>query len=111
MVSPRFPKLPTPLEVGDGVLDTVAEVLQLPGRVVGAVGGAIQGSASAVNAGIRKPQDYAEVPAPPDVILSGVIDAATGVVSQVVGGVTGAIDAFRQTGEGVQRQVNELVKR
>ena len=104
-------KVPTPLEVVDAGLDTVAEVVQLPARVGSKVFTSGQQTADRINQAIGRPKDYAEAPAPPDVILQGGLDAATGLASGVVEGIGGVFDALRQTGEGVKHQLDSLIRR
>lgn len=106
----RFPKVPTPLAVADAGLDSVAEIIQLPGRVIGSLAGGVKAAADGFNAGIARPTSGA-APATPDVVISGVVQAATGLVNGVVGAVTGAIQAVVQTGEGVRREVEGIVPR
>lgn len=103
-----FGKIPSPLELADAVLDSVAEVVQLPARVAGNVTGAIQHGAEGIKQGIDKPKAQAQVPATPDVIIQGGLDAAAGAAQGVVEGVSGVFKAVQETGEGVRRQLESL---
>lgn len=104
-------RIPTPLEVVDAGLDSVAEVVQLPARVGSKVFMSGQQTAERVNQAIGRPKEYAEVPAPPDVILQGGLDAVTGLASGVADGIGGVFDALQQTGEGIKRQLDALIRR
>ncbi len=103
-------KIPTPLEIADAALDSVAEVAQFPARLVGNVAAASQQGARSVEAAIAKPKDVAAVPAPPDVIVSGAADAVSGVANAAISGVTGVFKSVTDTGEGVKRQIDALIK-
>lgn len=107
----RLPKLPTPFEVADAGLDSIAEVIKLPGRIISSIARGVGDAADGFNAGVGKPQSYAEVPAPPDVVLSGAVDSATGVVNGLIRSVTGAINSIVQTGEGVRSEIDQIVRR
>ncbi len=111
MTLPRFPKVPTPLEGVDAGLDVVAEVVTLPARVAASLGHTIEQTAQGVGRAIAKPKDAGPVPAPPDVIVGGALEAATSIAGGVVDGITGVVGAFQQTGEGVKAQIDALVKR
>lgn len=104
----RFPKIPTPLAVADAGLDSVAVVIQLPGRVISSLAGGVKAAADGFNAGVARPTSGA-APATPDVVISGAIQAGTGVVNGLIGAVTGAIADLVATGEGVRREVEQVV--
>jgi hypothetical protein len=104
-------KVPTPLEVVDAGLDTVAEVIQLPARAGSNLFNTGQRTADRIKAAIDRPKDYAQVPAPPDVLLEGGLDALSGAASGVVEGIGGIFDAVQKTGEGVRRQIDGLIRR
>ena len=107
---PRFfDKVPTPLEVADTGLDTVAEVVQLPARMGSNLFGAGKRTMDGVAAAIEQPKAAGEVPAPPDVVLRGGLGAVTAVASGVVEGIGGVFDAFRQTADGARRHIDGLV--
>jgi len=103
-------KVPTPLELVDAGLDSIAEVAQLPARLIQNVAHAAEQGAQGIQQGISKPKDYAQVPAPPDTIIQGGLDAVTGVANGVISGVTGVFKAVQDTGEGVRRQLDSLRK-
>ena len=106
-----FGKVPTPLEVADAGLDTVAEVLQLPARAGANLFTTGQRTADRIRTAIDRPKQHAEVPAPPDVVLQGGLDALSGAASGVVEGIGGIFDAVQKTGEGVRREIDGLVRR
>lgn len=106
----RFPKVPTPLALADAGLDSVAVVIMLPGRVISSLAGGVQQAADGFNAGVARPTSGA-APATPDVVFSGLIQAGTGVINGLVGAITGAINDFVATGEGVRREVEQIVPR
>ena len=103
-------KIPSPLELVDAVLDSVAEVAQLPAKLAGNVAHAVEQGSQGIQAGIAKPKDVAAVPAPPDTIIQGALDAATGAANGIVTGISGAFKAVQETGEGVRRQLDSLRK-
>lgn len=102
----RFGNIPTPLEVVDGALDTVLEVAQLPGRLTGNLAGAVAQTAQGFNQGLRRPEDYSDIPAPPDVVAGGALDSVGAVVSGVLDGLGGIVRAVTDTGNGVRRQID-----
>ena len=104
-------KIPTPLEVVDAGLDTVAEVVQLPARVGSNLFNTGQKTADRIKTAVDKPKEYAQVPAPPDVVLEGGLDLVAGAASGVVEGIGGIFDALQKTGEGVRRQIDGLIRR
>ena len=101
-------KLPSPLELADTVLDSVAEVVQLPARVAANVTGAIQHGAEGIKQGIEKPKAQAQIPATPDVVIQGGLDAAAGAAQGIVEAAGGVFKAVQDTGEGVRRQLEGL---
>lgn len=104
----RLPNIPTPLQGADAVLDAAAELIQLPGRLIGRLAGGVQEAANSFNAGVAKPTAGA-APATPDVVASGAIQSVTGVINAGLGTVTGVIQAVVSTGEGVRREIEGLV--
>ncbi len=111
MTFPRFPRVPSPLEGVDAGLDVVAEVVGLPARVAASIGHTLEQTAQGVGRAIAKPKDAGAVPAPPDVIVGGALEAVTSIAGGVVDSITGVVSALQQTGEGVKRQIDALVKR
>ena len=103
-------RVPTPLEVADTGLDTVAEVVQLPARVGSNLFGAGQRTLDRISAAIEQPKATADVPAPPDVVLRGGLAAVSGAASGVVEGIGGVFDAFQKTADGVRRHIDGLIK-
>ncbi len=104
-------KIPTPLEVVDAGLDTVAEVVQLPARAGSNLFMSGQKATDRIKSAIDKPKEYSQAPAPPDVVLQGGLDVVAGAASGVVEGIGGIFDALQKTGEGVRRQIDGLIKR
>lgn len=106
-----FGKIPSPLEVLDAGLDAVAEVVQFPARLGSELAASVQHTAAGVKGAVDQPKNYAEIPAPPDVVVNGALEAVSSVAGGVIEGVTGVLDAFQQTGLGVKGQIDTLVKR
>lgn len=106
-----FGRIPSPLEVLDAGLDSVAEVVKLPARLGANIGIAAQSTAQKIGSGVDKPKDYAEIPAPPDVVAGGALDVVTGVAGGVVETVGGVLGAIQATGEGIKSQLDQLVRR
>ncbi|MDO8750927.1 MAG: hypothetical protein Q7K03_07270 [Dehalococcoidia bacterium] len=96
-------KIPSPLEVVDAGLDTVAEVVQLPARAGSNLFMSGQKATDRIKSAIDKPKEYSQAPAPPDVVA--------GAASGVVEGIGGIFDALQKTGEGVRKQIDGLIKR
>ena len=110
-MTPRFGKIPTPFEVLDAGLDSVAEVLQLPARLGGNLAMAGQRAADRVRGAIDKPKNSSEAPAPPGVVAEGGLDAAAALAGGVVESVGSVFESLQQTGEGVKSQLDHLVRR
>jgi hypothetical protein len=104
-------KVPSPLEIVGGGLDTVAEVVQFPGRAARNVLGAGQGALDRVVGAVDRPKGYGDIPAPPDVVAEGALDAVTGVASSIVEGVGGLFTAVQDTGDGIKRNIDRVVRR
>lgn len=107
----RFPAVPSPLEVADAALDSVAELIQVVPRAGAAVGQAGVEMAQGIKAAIDKPKNQSEVPATPDVVISGALDTVNAVVGGVAKGVSGVFGAIQETGEGIKGQLDQLVRR
>lgn len=111
-MTPRlFGRIPSPLEAVDAALDSAAEVIKFPGRLVENVAHGVEGGSRSVQSAIDGPKNYAEIPAPPDVIIQGALNAAQGLANGLVEGVGGIFDAVKETGEGVKSQIDTLVRR
>lgn len=106
-----FGRIPSPLEVVDAGLDSVAEVAQFPARALSHVASSTQHAAEGVKAGIDQPKNYSEIPAPPDVIVNGGLEAASKLAGGVIEGVSGVFDSIQETGMGVKGQIDALVRR
>ncbi len=101
-------KLPSPLELADAGLDSVAEVIALPARLLSNVAHAVEQGAQGIQQGIAKPKDAGGIPATPDTIIQGGLDVVTSVAGAAIQAVTGAVKSIQDTGEGVRRQVDAL---
>lgn len=106
----RFPKIPTPLEIADAGLDTVAEVAALPARLLNNLAGTVQQTAQGIEAGINRPKNAGGVPASPDQIIGGALDVANAVLGGAVSGINGVLKAVQDTGQGVKGQIDTLVR-
>lgn len=106
----RFPKIPTPLEVADAGLDTVAEVVALPARLLNNLGATVQQTAQGIETAINRPKNAGAVPASPDVIIGGALDAANALAGGVIQGINGVLKSVQQTGEGVKGQIDSLIR-
>ena len=107
----RFGKIPTPLEAVDTVADLANQVARTPFRVVG---NALTNAGQAlknIESDIAKPADYAEIPPPPDVLVGSVISGVSHAVEGVINTVKGAVDGVLQTGDGIKREIEQVVGR
>ena len=104
-------RLPRPLEVVDGALDTVAEVAKLPSRVGGKV----------MTSGAKTGQDFegaitsmqqagGDIPAPPTAVVDGGLRMIGAAVGGVLGAVGGVLDGVKETTDGVRRQVDRITR-
>ncbi|KKK80519.1 hypothetical protein LCGC14_2822680 [marine sediment metagenome] len=108
---PRMGKIPTPLEAVDTVADLANQVARTPFRVVG---NALTNAGQAVKnieSDIAKPADYAEIPPPPDVLVGSVVSGVDHAVEGFINTVKGAIDGVVETGDGLKREINQIVGR
>lgn len=106
-----FGKIPTPLEAVDTVADLANQVGRTPFRVVGnALSNAGQAAKNIEN-DIAKPADYAEIPPPPDVLIGSVVDGVGHAVEGVISTVKGAVDGVVETGDGIRREIQQIVGR
>ena len=107
----RLGNLPTPLEVVDTVADMANQVVRTPFRVGGNALMAAGQTLKNIEMDVAKPADYSEIPPPPDLIvgsaISGVSHAVQGVINTAKGAVQGVVD----TGDGLRREVEQLVGR
>ena len=111
MTLPRFPRIPTPLELADAALDSAAEVVLVVPRVVSSLAHTVEQTAQGLGQAISKPKDMAAVPAPPDAVIGVGFDAAGALVNGVMTGITGVVDAVKKTGDGVKAQIDPLIRR
>ncbi|KKL82282.1 hypothetical protein LCGC14_1986310 [marine sediment metagenome] len=107
----RLPKLKTPLEVVDAGADVVNQVFRTPARLVGNVAGAISQAAKDLEADIRRPAEYSEIPPPPDALIEPAISGVTHMVDGAVNIAKGAVDAVVATADGIRRELQQLTGR
>lgn len=106
-----FGRIPSPLEVVDAGLDSIAEIVQFPARVGSELAASAQHTAAGVKGAVDQPKNYAEIPAPPDVVVNGALEAASSLAGGIIEGVTGIFGAVQETGLGVKGQIDSLVRR
>jgi len=104
-------KIPTPLEAVDTVADLANQVARTPFRVIGNALSEAGQAAKNIEGDIGKPADYAEIPPPPDVLVGSVIDGVAHAVNGVISTVKGAVDGVIQTGDGLKREIDQVVGR
>ena len=107
----RLGKIPTPLETVDMVADIANQVARTPFRVVGNALTAAGQAAKNIESDIAKPADYAEIPPPPDVLVGSVISGVSHAVEGVLNTAKSAIDGVVETGDGLRREVQQIVGR
>jgi len=107
----RLGKIPTPLEAVDTVADLANQVARTPFRVLGNALSQAGQAAKNIESDIAKPADYAEIPPPPDVLVGSVISGVSHAVEGVINTAKGAIDGVIETGDGVRREVQQIVGR
>ena len=103
-----FPKLKTPLEIVDAGADVANELFRTPARIVGNVAGAISQAAKDLEADIRRPAEYSEIPPPPDVLVEPAIAGVAHMVDGAVNTAKGAVDAVLATADGIRRELQQL---
>ena len=104
-------QIPTPLEVVDTAADLVNQVARAPFRVVG---NALSNAGQAVKnieSDIAKPADLAEIPPPPDVLVGSVVSGVSHAVEGVINTIKGAVDGVVETGDGLKREINQIIGR
>jgi len=104
-------KIPTPLEAVDTVADMANQVARAPFRVAGNALTAAGQAAKNIESDIAKPADYAEIPPPPDVLIGSVISGVSHAVEGALNTVKGAVDGVVETGDGLKREINQIVGR
>jgi len=107
----RLGKIPTPLEAVDTVADLANQVARTPFRVLGNALSQAGQAAKNIENDIAKPADYAEIPPPPDVLVGSVISGVGHAVEGVINTAKAAIDGVIETGDGVRREVQQIVGR
>ncbi|MDP3063427.1 MAG: hypothetical protein Q8O40_09500 [Chloroflexota bacterium] len=108
---PGLGKVPTPLEVVDSLLDNVGDLVKLPARVGTKTLTAGAEAFSGVKSALDRPTEYADVPAPPDVVVQGAVDGLASIGGGVVKGITGIFDGLKETGDAVKGNLDALIKR
>lgn len=104
-------KIPTPLEAVDTVADLANQVARTPFRVIGNALTSAGQAAKNIESDIAKPADYAEIPPPPDVLVGSVVSGATHAVEGAINTVKSAIDGVVETGNGLRREIQQIVGR
>jgi|GEM_PF-2653871 len=107
----RLGKLPTPLEAVDTVADLANQVARTPFRVIGNALTQAGQAAKNIESDIAKPADYAEIPPPPDVLVGSVISGVSHAVEGALNTAKGAIDGVVETGDGLRREIQQIVGR
>lgn len=104
-------KIPTPLEAVDTVADLANQVVRTPFRVAGNVLTTAGQALKNIEGDIAKPADYAEIPPPPDVLVGSIISGATHAVEGVLNTAKSAVDAVTAAGDGIRRELQQVVGR
>ncbi len=104
----RLPKLKTPLEIVDAGADMANELFRTPARIVANVAGAISEAAKDLEADIRRPAEYSEIPPPPDALVEPAISAVAHIVDGAMNTAKGAVDAVVETADGIRRELQQL---
>jgi len=107
----RLGKIPTPLEAVDTVADLANQVARTPFRVIGNALTQAGQAAKNIESDIAKPADYAEIPPPPDVLVGSVISGVSHAVEGALNTAKGAIDGVVETGDGLRREIQQIVGR
>jgi len=107
----RLGKIPTPLEGVDTVADLVNQVARTPFRVAGNALTAAGQALKNIESDIAKPADQAEIPPSPDVLVGSVMSGISHAVEGVVNTVKGAVDGVVQTGDGIRKEIQQIVGR
>jgi len=104
-------KLPTPLEAVDTVADMINQVARTPFRVGGNALTAAGQALKNIERDLAKPAEYAEIPPPPDTLVGSVISGFSHAVEGVITTVKGAVDGVVETGDGLKREIQQIVGR
>ena len=107
----RLAKIPTPLEAVDTVADLANQVVRTPFRVVGNALTAAGQAAKNIENDIAQPAEYAEIPPPPDVLIGSVISGVSHAVEGAISTVKGVVDGVVETGDGLKREIQQIVGR
>ena len=95
----------------DTVADLANQVARTPFRVVGNALTAAGQAAKNIESDIAKPAEYAEIPPPPDVLVGSVISGVGHAVEGVITTIKGAVDGVVETGDGLRREIQQIVGR
>ena len=104
-------KIPTPLEAVDTVADLANQVVRTPFRVIGNGLSEAGQAVKNIEHDIAKPADASEIPPSPDVLIGSVIDGVGHAVEGAISTVKGVVDGVVETGEGLKREINQIVGR
>ena len=107
----RLGKPPTPLEMVDTVAGMANQVARTPFRVGGNALTQAGQALKSIETDIAQPAEYAEIPPPPDVLVSSVISGVSHVVEGALNTAKGAVDGLVETGDGLRREINEFIGR
>ena len=105
-----FGRIPSPLEVVDVVVDSVAEVVELPARALSNVAGAGEHAFAGVKKAIDLPKDTPEIPPPPGTVVQGGVNVLASAGSGIFEGVGGVFKAVQDTAEGIKGDIDRLMR-
>lgn len=108
---PQMPKLKTPLEVVDLGADIANHAFRTPAKIFGNALSAAGQTFKNLEADIRRPADYAEIPPPPDVLVEPAISGVGHIVEGAINTVKGAVDGVLESADGVRREIQSFVGR
>ena len=108
---PVMPKLKTPLEAVDVVADMANQAFRTPARVLGNALSAAGQTFKNLEADIRRPADYAEIPPPPDVLVEPAISGVGHIVEGAINTVKSGVDGVLETADGIRREIQSFVGR
>ncbi|KKM02825.1 hypothetical protein LCGC14_1780580 [marine sediment metagenome] len=107
----RLGKLPTPLETVDTVADMANQIARTPFRVAGNVLSNAGQALKNIENDIAQPAEFAEIPPPPGVLVGSVISGVSHAVEGALNTVKGAVDGLVETGDGLRREINQMIGR
>ncbi len=101
-------KIPTPLEAVDTVADIVNQVFSTPARVAGNALSAAGQAFKNLERDIAEPREAAEIPPPPDKLVSPAFKGVSDIVGGVINTGKGVVDGVIETAEGIRREIESL---